>query len=797
MNEAEEPLLKGEGYARSPHPPARRRWATALAAGALAILALAGWAYRSSSAPDAPQPPICAAWDEPSITAPRKNIWRNLDLGDAVALRAWLHDPARGLNLTDADAAADSDNFIHLVEAYHPRKADALAYLAGGELPARYARAVINHGPAEKVVDYLVGPLPLSPHTRIVPNTAIYHAGVPLNARSTFKFPVLTEMITRIMSPIDDITRTLFNMSAFDGSLTISAQMPLSYDGAWRRTWIQLKHNAPGSWIRSVDFYALVDMSGTDASLYHAMAFVTAGKLYRSYGALRAAYDAGELRRGEWDASDWASRRVRGKPRDLDDRAGPRQVLPDGRRYRVDTAQDYITWMGWAFYLGFERDMGLHLWDLRFRGERVIYELAPQEAMAQYSGSDPHQASTVWLDRAFGMGGNVREVMAGYDCPEHATLLNATVHEGGSTLRRNAICVYERVAERPLSRHTGRGEAEFGAVKGYELVVRSISTVGNYDYIFDYTFQLDGSLEIRVSASGYLQSGSWDAAQGAYGHQIREGNMGSLHDHVINYKIDFDVAGVNNSFMRVRLESEERDDAWFGVDGWGPVVQSKLVRQRVAEESVLEFPPNMEGAYVVTNEDAHNAWGNPRGYQLHPGPLCRLANVHAKRTEHSVNWAKHHLAVSRQSDDEPSSSSMWNGNLPGAPPVNFYKFFNNESLHQADLVVWANLGTHHIPRAEDAPNTLTNVATSYLLLSPWNFHDHDVAMESRNSVLLANEGGTWRAHEAVAQPRCAAPPPPPLRYEGLAGWREDGSRRPPGEMAALRTHADAIHAFGM
>ncbi|WP_416359298.1 hypothetical protein, partial [Enterobacter hormaechei] len=54
---------------------------------------------------------------------------------------------------------------------------------------------------------------------------------------------------------------------------------------------------------------------------------------------------------------------------------------------------------------------------------------------------------------------------------------------------------------------------------------------------------------------------------------------------------------------------------------------------------------------------------------------------------------------------------------------------NNESLAQTDLVVWANLGTHHIPRAEDAPNTLTNVATSYLLLSPWNFNDHDVAME--------------------------------------------------------------------
>jgi primary-amine oxidase len=102
--------------------------------------------------------------------------------------------------------------------------------------------------------------------------------------------------------------------------------------------------------------------------------------------------------------------------------------------------------------------------------------------MAQYSGSDPHQASTVWLDRAFGMGAQVREVILGYDCPYHATLLDATVHESGSSTRRNAICVFERESGRPISRHTG-GKGEMGAVKGFELVVRSVSSVGNYDYI--------------------------------------------------------------------------------------------------------------------------------------------------------------------------------------------------------------------------------------------------------------------------------------------------------------------------
>ena len=31
--------------------------------------------------------------------------------------------------------------------------------------------------------------------------------------------------------------------------------------------------------------------------------------------------------------------------------------------------------MGWGMYLGFDRDMGLSFWDIKFRGERLIYEV--------------------------------------------------------------------------------------------------------------------------------------------------------------------------------------------------------------------------------------------------------------------------------------------------------------------------------------------------------------------------------------------------------------------------------------
>lgn len=72
----------------------------------------------------------------------------------------------------------------------------------------------------------------------------------------------------------------------------------------------------------------------------------------------------------------WTQRKRIGVDRDLDDLPGPRSVSFAGLRFRVDQERQYVSWMGWGMYLGFDRDMGLSLWDIRFRGERIIYEVS-------------------------------------------------------------------------------------------------------------------------------------------------------------------------------------------------------------------------------------------------------------------------------------------------------------------------------------------------------------------------------------------------------------------------------------
>jgi primary-amine oxidase len=76
---------------------------------------------------------------------------------------------------------------------------------------------------------------------------------------------------------------------------------------------------------------------------------------------------------------EWSTRKrpTDAPQRDLDHLPGPRSVSFAGLRFRIDRKTQYVSWMGWGMYLGFDRDMGLSLWDVRFRNERIIYEVGP------------------------------------------------------------------------------------------------------------------------------------------------------------------------------------------------------------------------------------------------------------------------------------------------------------------------------------------------------------------------------------------------------------------------------------
>ncbi|TFK32677.1 amine oxidase catalytic domain-containing protein [Crucibulum laeve] len=740
------------------------------------------------------------------------NLWASLTVPETTAIHAWLESSEQNLNLTRADISMISDNVVFMIEAYQPPKAEALAYLSSPKTvprPDRYARVTIHHGAAQVpfIKDYLVGPMPVSSKTTMRPLTEIYHRDeIPFNAYGFASISELQHFLAQLVEPLGDAMEELFGASARglpNDTLIAGSSAPFSFDGSFRRMWVTWRHNKPGPYLLPVGFYQYVDISGTDASQWKILKVVYNHQSFPSTASFLDAFHNGTLarlpRRPDQKDSTWTQRKRVGKPRDLDHLPGPRSVSFAGLRFRVDKARQYVSWMGWGMYLAFDRDMGLSLWDVRLKGERVIYQLAPQEAIAQYSGNDPLQTTTAWLDRFFGMGGLVRDMIPGYDCPLEAVYLPATTYSSaGSIKRERAICIFEQDTGKPISRHYGYMEGEFGAVKGYTLTVRSISTVGNYDYLFDYTFHLDGTMEVRVSASGYLQGGFWEDDQKPYGASIRDTTMGNLHDHIINFKVDLDIAGTSNSLLHTTTEQEEVTQPWFD-DDWGQtVIQQRIDRNYITNENdaLVKYPTNFQGGYAFVNQAEKNAWGNPRGYTIHPGysPVHNTV-VGSKRLFNNANWARYNLAVSRRKDTEPASSSMWNLHLPGAPMVDFHKFFDGENITQEDLVAWVNLGMHHLPQAEDSPNTKTNVATSSFMLSPLNYFDSDISLESMNAIFLHSpekpgDPYTYDDNGVKQDFTCIPGATPPFVYSNVKTFNLDGEEEAPFSVEKNRERAE-------
>ena len=210
--------------------------------------------------------------------------------------------------------------------------------------------------------------------------------------------------------------------------------------------------------------------------------------------------------------------------------------------------------MDFTFYLSSSKDLGIQLHDVTYQGKRIIYELGLQEAVAHYaSASDPFQASNAYLDSAYGFGENAFQLVSGFDCPTYATYLNTSFYDSETThTHPSSICMFEFDTAYPIQRHTA--PVYVSITKNIQFIVRQVATVGNYDYVFDYEFYYDGSIHVTVRASGYIQSSFWPSGGATNdGFHIHDHLLGSMHDHVLNYKLDLDVSGTANSLVKNQL----------------------------------------------------------------------------------------------------------------------------------------------------------------------------------------------------------------------------------------------------
>lgn len=411
-----------------------------------------------------------------------------------------------------------------------------------------------------------------------------------------------------------------------------------------------------------------------------------------------------------------------------DDQEPPVAILPGGPRHEFDPEQNYVSWMDFTFYVATGRG-GIELHDVRYKGERVVYELAMQEALAHYAGPDKAQTEASYIDVTVGF--TLFNLIPGYDCPSYATYTDA-------------FCLFEFPKDFPMNRHHYRTTKSWDATKNTAFILRSVTTVDNYDYMTTYEFRHDGSIEVLVRASGYIQGSTsinekdaWD-----YGFHIREGLSGSMHDHVLNFKADLDILGTKNSLFKTEFVPHQEVYPWSN----GKVINTmKVDRSFITNEDQgkINWAANSAASYAVVNKDQPNEFGEFPGYKIYPstGSSIHVTVQNSTVFPREINWATHHMYALQRKDSEPVAAhpvTVWDKERP--PFVDFNDFFNSESLDQEDLVIYFNLGMHHMPDTYDLPVTLFQGAQTGMTLRPQNYKRSEGSVSTRQQIHIDFQG---------------------------------------------------------
>jgi len=373
---------------------------------------------------------------------------------------------------------------------------------------------------------------------------------------------------------------------------------------------------------------------------------------------------------------------------------------------------------------------GVGLREIRFKGQRIVYELALQEALAHYAGVEQLASETAYLDTMFGWKSG--KLVPGWDCPSYATYTDT-------------FCLFEHPKDFPLQRHTsgtfGGGPLSYHITKNIAFMVRTVVTVDNYDYQLTFEFGLDGAIQVLVRASGYIAWAPWkgNAEDPSYGFKIRDGWSGSMHDHVLNFKLDLDINGTANSLFKTEFTPLKRTVLWSSA----PINTMKLDRSFVASEdqAKIDWTSNSFATYAVVNKAAPNQYGEYPGWKIYPstGTSMALTVKNSTVLANTGNWATHPMYALRRKDSEPMSAHTYNYYNAQQPLVDFAKFFNGESLDQQDIVVYFNLGMHHVPDTFDMPNTMFSGAQSGITIRPQNYGNSNPSLATKQMVDISGK----------------------------------------------------------
>lgn len=202
----------------------------------------------------------------------------------------------------------------------------------------------------------------------------------------------IEKFIAAEMTKMADITLDILGLVFYGradkrSTLSYFVTNPYSKDGTEGLGWSMWRRGGTtiASYSQPTDLNIRWEIGGTDPSLYKLDMIVYNNKIYRSAAEFRSAWEAGDIEKRPKLTGDigYVYKDRKGPARELENRMAPTTIEPNGKRYKLDTKNKYIEYMGWKFYTRFDHDVGLQFYDVKFKDERILYELSMQGESSQ------------------------------------------------------------------------------------------------------------------------------------------------------------------------------------------------------------------------------------------------------------------------------------------------------------------------------------------------------------------------------------------------------------------------------
>ena len=316
----------------------------------------------------------------------------------------------------------------------------------------------------------------------------------------------------------------------------------------------------------------------------------------------------------------------------------------------------------------------------------------------------------------------------------------------------NVVCCHEQ-DDGILWKHTNFRTQVPVVARSRILVLQTIITVSNYEYIFAWQFSQDASISYEIRATGILSTVPTDIdhkEKTPYGTVVAPGVLAPYHQHMFCLRIDPAIDGHSNSLAIEESKALPVDDpAIHNPFGVGYVSETKIAENEGAHD--LDFTKNR--TFKIINESKTNPiTGTPVGFKLMPAYsqtlLSHADSYHSKRSE----FANHAVWVTRYQDldyfpagkytmqstgGDGLATAIARRRTAGASP----------SVRSQDIVVWHAFGLTHNPRIEDWPVMPQDRIT--VGLKPVNFFSGSPALDVAPSTQEKNKSVLYTGEEAV------------------------------------------------